>query len=152
MSTSAIVVLLIVVVLIAAVVALWVGKMRDRPQFKVRPLSDEERTSFEANWSRLQEHFVDAPADTVAEADRLITDLLAEIGYPAAGFEQQADDLSRQHGKVATSYRRAHDVLVSQSTSDDGSAENTDSLRLALLDYRSVFDAVVGRRRTASNT
>jgi hypothetical protein len=151
MSTSAIVVLVIVVVLIVAGAALLMNRMRTRPRFKVHPLSDEERKSFEANWSRLQEHFVDAPADTVADADRLITELLAKIGYPTAGFEQQADDLSRQHRKVATSYRRAHGVLVDQSTSDDENAQPTDDLRRALLDYRSVFDAVVGHERTKSN-
>lgn len=149
MSTSAIIVLIVVIVLVAVAALLYAW--RRRGGFQVRPLSDESRRVYEADWSRLQEQFVDAPADAVAEADRLITALLAEIGYPATEFDQRADALSKKHGKVATSYRKAHDVLTNNSTVDDKSEPPTDELRRALLDYRSVFDTVLGRERTTSN-
>lgn len=141
MSTSLIIVLVVLIVLVAA--ALLVKLWRQRAGFPVHPLSDESRRTYEADWTRLQENFVDAPADTVAEADRLVTSLLAEIGCPADEFDQRADALSKRHGKAAVSYRRAHDVLTSQSTVDHDGEPPTDALRLALLDYRSVFHAVL---------
>jgi hypothetical protein len=145
MSTSLIVVLIVLVVLVAAVllVKLW----RQRSGFQVRPLSEESRRTYQADWSRLQENFVDAPAETVAEADRLVAGLLGEIGCPEGEFDERADALSKRHGKAAASYRRAHDVLTSRSTVDHEGEPPTDALRRALLDYRSVFQTVIGRER-----
>ena len=120
-------------------------------QLELRPLPEQARQSFETDWSRLQEHFVDAPADAVAEADRLITAILAEIGYPTKGFDQQAADLSVSHADVVESYRRAHDVLANRTTDDDENGQPTDDLRRALLDYRAVFIAVIGRDRIATS-
>ena len=149
MSTSAIVVLILVIVLAAAAALMFVR--RRRGGFQVRSLSGESRQAYEANWSRLQEQFVDAPVDAVAEADRLVTALLTEIGYPTDEFDQRADALSRRHGKVAASYRNAHDILTDNSTAAEDADPPTDDLRRALLDYRSVFDAVLGREHTTSN-
>ncbi|MFB8033866.1 hypothetical protein ACFC5Z_13070 [Streptomyces sp. NPDC056004] len=40
-----------------------------------------------------QEWFVDHPDEAVHDADRLVTALMSERGYPTKGFEQQARDL-----------------------------------------------------------
>lgn len=149
MSTSAIIVLIVVIVLAAVAVLMYVW--RRRGGFQVRSLSGESRQVYEASWSRLQEQFVDAPVDAVAEADRLITALLAEIGYPTDEFDQRADALSKRHGKAAVSYRKAHDILTTNSTVADDADPPTADLRRALLDYRSVFDTVLGREHTTSN-
>jgi FtsZ-interacting cell division protein ZipA len=173
MSTSAIIVIVVVVVVVALAAALFVGQWRhhrlrsrfgseyDRTlrstdnrkeaerelaqreqrhaKLELHPLSAESRRAYETDWSRVQERFVDAPTDAVAEADRLITALLAERGYPTDEFDQQAEDLSVDHADVVDGYRRAHGVL------NDQSDQHTDDLRRALLDYRSVFTAVLGR-------
>ena len=149
MSTTAIVVLIVVVVLVA--LAALAYSWRRRGGFQVRSLSDESRQVYETDWSRLQERFVDEPADAVTQADRLVTKLMAEIGYPGEEFDERADALSKRHGKVATSYRKAHDALAHQSTTDGEVEPPTDELRRAFLDYRSVFDAVLGRERTKTN-
>jgi hypothetical protein len=143
-------ILLIVVIVLAAAGLLFYLWGR-RGGIQVRPLSEEARQVYEADWSRLQERFVDAPTDAVTEADKLLTSLLAEIGYPATEFDERADALAKRDGKAASSYRKAHDALSNRSTTDDAADPPTDELRHALLDYRSVFDAVVGRREHTSS-
>lgn len=170
MSTSAIIVIVVVVVVVALAAALFVGQWRhhrlrnrfgseyDRmlnetdnrkeaerelaqreqrhSKYELHPLSAETRRAYETDWSRVQEQFVDTPTDALAEADRLLTALLAERGYPTDEFDQQAADLSVDHADVVDRYRSAHGVL-------DGHTDETDDLRRALLDYRSVFVAVL---------
>ncbi|HKS45666.1 MAG TPA: hypothetical protein VJT49_11250 [Amycolatopsis sp.] len=122
---------------------------RRHADLEIRPLSEDSRVVYTERWSRVQEQFVDAPAEAVAEADRLVTDLLAEVGYPRREFEQQAADLSVDHPDAAEPYRRAHRVLADGDSGDGQvaeSADETDELRRALLDYRVVFDAVSGHK------
>jgi hypothetical protein len=170
MSTSAIIVIVVVVVVVVVAAALFAGRWRhhrlrsrfgseyDRmldktdnrkeaerelaqreqrhAKFELHPLSAESRRAYESDWARVQERFVDTPTDAVAEADRLITALLTERGYPTGEFDQQAADLSVDHADVVDGYRSAHGVLA-------GHTDETDDLRRALLDYRSVFVAVL---------
>src|SRR5215212_6729269 len=58
-------------------------------QLDLRPLSPEARERYSTEWTQVQTRFVDAPQSTVAEADRLVTELMAERGYPTEGYEQQ---------------------------------------------------------------
>lgn len=76
-------------------------------------LVDDERTGLAARWRRLEERFVDAPADTVEEADRLIEDAIAEI---RAALDQRRVDLRDRWNA--------------------GDEQTTEQLREALHDYR----------------
>ena len=118
-------------------------------KLELHPLSAESRRAYETDWSRVQERFVDAPAEAVAEADRLITVVLAARGYPTDEFDQQAADLSVDHADVVDRYRSAHGVLDGRSDEAVDGDQPTDDLRRALLDYRSVFVAVLGHDKTS---
>src|ERR1019366_5972283 len=50
--------------------------------FHLRPLASTDRARFVEAWTKVQTHFVDAPAGAVAEADQLLGDVMATRGYP----------------------------------------------------------------------
>lgn len=111
---------------------------RRHSDLELKPISTENRDRYQAEWSRIQEQFVEAPAEAVAEADRLVNVVVTEMGYPSQGYERQLADLSVRHGPTVEHYRHAHDVRAQPDAS-------TDDLREALIDYRKVFDDLVER-------
>jgi len=106
-------------------------------ELNLRPLSVAARARYIEEWARLQERFVDDPADTVASADELVHSVMRDRGYPTEGFDQQAADLSVEHGDIVGHYRDAHHVR------GRGDAD-TEDLRGALVHYRRIFRALVG--------
>lgn len=44
------------------------------------------------------------------DADRLVTSLMHERGYPTENFEQRLKDLSVEHGSTLKHYREAHEI------------------------------------------
>ncbi|MEU9619427.1 MULTISPECIES: hypothetical protein [unclassified Streptomyces] len=118
-------------------------ELREREQrhdaLEIKPLSAADRERYTEGWNRAQERFVDHPDDAVHEADRLVTALMSDRGYPTKGFEQQASDLSVEHGRTLESYRTAHEV------SDRSSRQRatTEELRGAMVHYRTLFDELL---------
>ncbi|MEU2135185.1 hypothetical protein [Streptomyces sp. NPDC018352] len=118
-------------------------ELREREQrhdaLEIKPLSAADREKYAQGWSQAQERFVDHPDDAVHEADRLVTALMSERGYPTKGFEQQARDLSVEHGRTLQNYRTAHEV------SDRSSRQQatTEELRGAMVHYRALFDELL---------
>jgi len=100
------------------------------------PLTPEDRDRFAAAWQLEQAGFVDNPQAAVANADRLVTEVMTARGYPMGDFEQRAADLSVDHSLVVRNYRIAHDIALR----DSGGETNTEELRTALLHYRSLFE------------
>lgn len=111
-------------------------------QLNLQPLSVAARARHTEAWARIQERFVDEPADTVQDADELVHTVMRERGYPTDGFDQQAADLSVEHGAVVGHYRDAHRIR----SRGDGSTED---LRQALVHYRMIFRSLVGPIETA---
>ena len=109
--------------------------------YDIRPLKQEERTHFSEAWRRLQAKFVDDPADSVAEADRLVTELMSTRGYPMTDFDRQAEDLSVDHPDVVSHYRVAHRLAIGQGIS-------TEDLRQAVKHYRVLFEDLLGGPET----
>ncbi|MFD7702931.1 hypothetical protein [Streptomyces caelestis] len=122
---------------------------------RVRSLEPVERERYEARWTAVQERFVDAPRDAVAEADRLIAELAATRGFPADGhYEDQLAALSVHHAHHVEGYRRVH--RVAQAGAHDGGA-GTEEMREALVQARALFEELVrpsrheaGRHRTGA--
>ncbi|MFL6118064.1 hypothetical protein [Actinophytocola sp.] len=106
-------------------------------QLELRPLSVAARARYTEQWARLQEQFVDNPTSSVADADKLVHAVMRDRGYPTDDFEQQAADLSVEHGEVVGHYRDAHHI---RGREDAG----TEDLRNALMHYRTMFRALVG--------
>jgi len=107
--------------------------------FHVRPLAPGDRARFADSWRGVQARFVDGPAGAVAEADRLLGDVMSTRGYPVSDFDQRAADISVDHPLVLESYRKAHDIALRQTK---GQA-STEDLRQAMIGYRTLFEELV---------
>jgi hypothetical protein len=108
-------------------------------KLELRELSPEARAGYARDWREVQENFVDAPEKSAAEADSLITAVMAERGYPTGDYEQQAADLSVEHAATLGHYREAHLVVVGHQA-----GASTEDLRQAMVHYRTVFEDLIG--------
>jgi len=131
------------------------AKLEDREKrvekLNIRELGATERERFIADWLAVQSRFVDHPKGAVTEADELVTSLLQARGYPVAGFEQRAADVSVDYPLVMENYRAAQDIAVRHGKID----ATTEELRTAMIHYRAIFDELVqvgkpGEVRTAA--
>jgi hypothetical protein len=113
----------------------------------VRSLEPEQRKRYAADWMQVQERFVDDPVDSVATAQRLVTSLMAERGYPTDGYEQEVADLSVQHASVLDHYRAAHD-LSERAASGRASTED---LRQGMVHYRELFADLLEERGSVTH-
>jgi hypothetical protein len=113
-----------------------------RAGFDITPLEPEARDRYVEAWRRTQARFVDEPAEATREADRLITSVMRDRGYPVDDFEQRAADLSVDHPQVVDDYRAAHAIAAA----NDRSEASTEDLRQALVHYRSLFEELLEER------
>ena len=114
--------------------------------FRLRRLSDADRTRFAEEWRAAQSRFVDDPSSAVNVADELIGRVMAARGYEVDEFEQRVADLSVGHANVVQHYRAAR---VLADANREGRA-NTEELRQAFVHYRALFSDLlddVGRER-----
>jgi len=116
------------------------GRMERRKQLSIVPLPEQARQQYIAQWQRVQTSFVDAPVESVRQADVLVSQVMTDRGYPMAEFEQRADDVSVDHANVIENYRSAHAISVA---SGQGQAD-TEALRRAMTQYRELFDELLG--------
>ncbi|KOV80487.1 hypothetical protein ADL01_12435 [Streptomyces sp. NRRL WC-3618] len=105
----------------------------------IKPLDSGARDRYSRDWTGVQDEFVDRPEDAVHDADRLVTSLLHERGYPTEDFEQQLKDLSVEHGRTLEHYQAAHDVNVLSTRHE----ATTEQLRGAMVHYRTLFDELL---------
>jgi len=108
-------------------------------QLDIRPLDEASRARHAEAWEKVQADFVDDPGGAVAEADRLVTVVMGERGYPTEGFEQQLSDLSVRHAATLGHYRTAHEVMGRHA---DNQA-STEDLREAMVHYRALFEELL---------
>lgn len=118
-----------------------VEREREHASLELRPLDTATREGYARNWTQIQEEFVDDPTGAVSQADRLVTDLMAERGYPTEGYERQASLLSVEHAGTLEHYRKAHSISDRQ---DRGEA-STEDLREAMVHYRTLFEDLLNR-------
>jgi hypothetical protein len=106
---------------------------------KIHDLGVTERDRFVSEWQTVQSRFVDHPRAAVTEADDLINAILEARGYPLAGFEQRADDLSVTYPRIMENYRIAHGVALRPGQLE----ASTEELRVAMIQYRAIFDELL---------
>lgn len=104
-------------------------------ELDIRPLPSADRDRYAQEWQLIQQRFVDEPERAVAEADRLVTVVMGERGYPTEGYQQQVADLSVSHASTLDHYRTAHAI---RARTDSGEAD-TEELREAMVHYRTLF-------------
>jgi hypothetical protein len=108
--------------------------------FEIRPLDPAARDSYLAQWTTIQQQFVDSPGEAVAAAQALITRVMADEGYPTDDPGQMTADLSVDHAETLGHYRTAQDISGRVA---DGSA-STEDLRQAMVHYRALFQSLLG--------
>jgi hypothetical protein len=117
------------------------GREQRHAELPIKALSAEARIRYSQAWEEVQVRFIDAPNEAVGEADRLVTDLMAERGYPTGGeFDDRVADLSVEHAHTLGHYRDAHDV----SLRNERGESTTEQLRQALVHYRALFADLLG--------
>ncbi|HEY3685083.1 MAG TPA: hypothetical protein VGL93_18765, partial [Streptosporangiaceae bacterium] len=112
---------------------------RRHDELDLRPLSDGARERYIREWTTVQERFVDAPAASTRDADRLITALMHDRVYPVEDYEQRLADLSVDHAHTLEHYRTAHAISTRIS---DNEAE-TEEMRQSMVHYRELFAALL---------
>jgi hypothetical protein len=112
------------------------ARRAEHDQLQLRALTPAARERYTASWTQLQAKFIDAPVLAVNEADTLVTQLMAERGYPTEDFDAQARVLSVEHAHVLEGYRSAHDVELKSRAQQ----ASTEDIRNAMLDFRRVFE------------
>ena len=119
-----------------------------RAGFDIVPLAPEARARYIEAWRNTQAQFVDEPVEATREADRLITSVMRDRGYPVDDFEQRAADISVDHPQVVDDYRAAHAIAAA----NDRSEASTEDLRQALVHYRSLFEELLEDRHPDRST
>jgi hypothetical protein len=102
-------------------------------------LTSEARQEHAATWAKVQAEFVDAPEDAVGRAERLVTRVMRERGYPIDDFDQRAADISVDHPDIVENYRSAHAIYLSQHNGDI----STEDARQAFVHYRALFERLL---------
>jgi len=108
----------------------------------IHPLELAQRERFIEAWRATQSRFVDAPAEAIKDADRLVSQVMQARGYPVGDFEQRAADVSVDHPVVVENYRAAHTIAAAN---ERGQA-STEDLRQAIVHYRALFEDLLETR------
>jgi hypothetical protein len=115
------------------------ARERKRNKLDIVPLAPQAREKYADRWRAVQTAFVDNPSSAVGDADRLVTQVMRERGYPIDDFDQRAADISVDHPTVVEDYRAAHTVSLSQQDGDVG----TEQQREAFVHYRALFEKLL---------
>jgi hypothetical protein len=110
--------------------------------FSLRPLTEEEQARFGKEWQAAQARFVDDPKTAVADAHRLVKEVMQARGYPMGDFDQRAADISVDHPLVVSNYRTAREIAERSSR---GKA-STEEMRQAVVCYRALFEELLETR------
>jgi hypothetical protein len=121
------------------------GREAKRQRLRIERLTPEARERYLREWGELQQGFVDQPSRSLLDADRVVTEVMRERGYPMDDFEQRAADISVDHPQVVEHYRAAHRIYAADERGD----ATTEELRQAVVHYRALFEELVEKNDEA---
>src|ERR1700678_211796 len=116
------------------------ARQRRAAKLEIRSLSPEQRAQYTADWTKVQEEFVDSPANAVASARRLLSRMMRDTGYPE-DQDEAVMAISVHNSSALDDYRQA------QVIGGKAGQSSTEELREALLRYRTLFDDLTGETR-----
>ncbi len=119
--------------------AVLIDREKRVEKFALRPLTPSDRERYAEDWAAIQRRFVDDPSNAVTQADTLVNTVLAARGYPIGDFEQRAADISVNYPTLVQNYRSAREVMARHNQSQT----STEDLRLAMVNFRSLFDELL---------
>lgn len=123
------------------------ARERKRDKLDIIPLPPGAREKYADSWRTVQTAFVDNPSSAVGDADRLVTQVMRDRGYPIDDFDQRAADISVDHPKVVENYRTAHSIYLLQEEGDVG----TEDQREAFVHYRALFEKLLETDKDKDN-
>jgi hypothetical protein len=115
------------------------ARERKRDKLDIVSLTPAALSDFTTRWHEVQTGFVDNPATAVGVADRLVTQVMRERGYPVDDFDQRAADISVDHPQIVENYRTAHGIHLAQQHGD----VSTEQQREAFVHYRALFEKLL---------
>jgi hypothetical protein len=115
------------------------ARRRRHEELELHELEPRQREQYRREWIHVQEQFVDAPAPAVEQADRLVTTVMGERGYPTRDFDDRVEHLSVEHGRTLDHYRQGHDISARASRQE----ASTEDLRQAMVHYRVLFEELL---------
>ncbi len=114
-------------------------------QLQIRPLSQASRVRYLTAWDGVQSRFIDSPVLALSEADALLTQMMAERGFPTDDVRSSAEMLSVQHSDVLEDFREGHAIEQVNTTE----RANTEQVRQGMLHFRKVFAELVSEQGEA---
>jgi hypothetical protein len=112
-----------------------------RDQLDIRHLEPMARDRYTRRWAAVQTEFVDQPGRALDEADRLVTDVMRDRGYPVEDFGERAELVAADHPEIVKHYRAAH--AARRDYHGHSGAVGTEEMRQAFVHYRALFDELV---------
>jgi hypothetical protein len=109
---------------------------------KIRALTNSDRARFREEWRLCQARFVDDPAGAVTDADRVLTDIMRARGYAVDDPSSRTTDITAAYPNHALEYREANDIVIQHHSG----LASTEDLRRAFIDFRSLFEDILGGR------
>ena len=107
---------------------------------RVRPLSPSDRATFIEDWRLCQARFVDDPGGAVVEADQIVTAIMRTRGYAVDSTHDRVADVCAAYPNHAPAFREANEIVVRHR----GGNASTEDLRRAFVNFRSLFDEMLG--------
>jgi FtsZ-interacting cell division protein ZipA len=115
-------------------------RAKRREELEIRDLTPAAAQRYQQQWLTVQQQFVDTPAQSVHDAQDLVTTVMRERGYPTDSEDDREAMLSVDHSDVMSNYRSATEI---DQQGQAGTA-TTEDLRQAMQHYRSLFDRLLG--------
>jgi hypothetical protein len=116
------------------------GRVKRRDTLEISELEPAAREAYTQRWLEVQQGFIDAPEQTVGEADGLVQTVMRERGYPVDEFDDRVEMMSVDHPQLVDNYRTAHAIQVHSVRGE----ASTDDLREAFQRYRALFAELLG--------
>ena len=116
-------------------------------RLRLREVGPDARDKYDAQWTEVQERFVEDPAGAITDAEALVETVMRERGYPASEYQQTVADLSVGYARKLDQFRAAHEVSVRAAAGNVA----TEELRIAFLHYRELFSDLLGPARTGED-
>ena len=116
----------------------------EHDRLELHDLPPMTRDRYLDEWRQAEARFVSDPRDAVRAAERIIERVLHERGYPDEDGKHLVSLVSVDHPVTAERFRHGHALL------EGVEAESTESLRKAMLDFRSVLEDVLSRPRAGA--
>jgi hypothetical protein len=117
-------------------------------KFAIHPLSPADRDRYANEWANIQKRFVDDPSMAVIQAEKVVTGVMTERGYPMGDFEQRAADISVNYPAVVQNYRSAREITLRHAQGQS----STEDLRQSMVYFRSLFDELLDYPKNANAT